>query len=168
MEYPGTQRVTGGSLRHLYCYRWRVGIKAGDGAVTRADDVPDIVTGDSNWTGQILARLLDNAFKFTAAGSVSLKIVLERHPKQEDELVFAILDTGPGVAPEIQEEIFEHFTCGAKDPRTEHQGGIGMGLAICQQAIGLMKGHVWIEQSGPGGSEFRFSIPCGNPAELTR
>ncbi|MEO5331419.1 MAG: hybrid sensor histidine kinase/response regulator [Magnetococcus sp. YQC-5] len=120
-----------------------------------ADDVPKLVQGDAKRICQVLTQLLENAFKFTSAGSVRLTVA--RH---QDQLVFSVRDTGPGIPSDKLETIFGVFATASEDYYTQHKGGIGIGLAICQHLLRLMHGRVWVEKSGPDGSEFCFSIQC--------
>ncbi|MBF0125423.1 MAG: response regulator, partial [Magnetococcales bacterium] len=126
---------------------------------TVAEEISDLIGGDETYTKQVLTRLLDNAYKFTHAGTVHLQVTLLRNSKQPPQLLFSIQDSGEGVALEQQEDIFSHFTYGAHDLTTEHKGGLGMGLAICRQIVALMNGRLWLEKSSPDGSEFCFAIP---------
>ncbi|MBF0159944.1 MAG: response regulator [Magnetococcales bacterium] len=125
-----------------------------------AEDIPEMVEGDFGYTRQLLTRILDNAFKFTAAGSVHLTVTLSQDSPQGQRLLFSVRDSGEGVTQERQDEIFGHFTYGNNDLMTQHRGGMGMGLAICRQIVALMRGQIWLASSSAAGSAFCFAVPC--------
>jgi signal transduction histidine kinase/DNA-binding response OmpR family regulator len=124
---------------------------------------PEIIVEDSSRLRQILVNLLNNAVKFTESG----EIVIEVSPGTRKEeplptkswLQFSVRDTGIGIAPEKQAQLFQSFS--QVDPSTTRKyGGTGLGLAICKRLCELMGGTIWIESSGiPGqGSTFYFTI----------
>lgn len=115
--------------------------------------------GDAARIKQVLNHLLDNAFKFTSHGSVRLKVMAGEF-NGVSQLIFSVRDTGCGIATDKLEVIFGVFTSGLDNPATQHKGGIGIGLAICQHVVKLMQGRIWVDGCGPDGSEFLFSIPC--------
>lgn len=102
---------------------------------------------------QVLANLLNNAVKFTAAGSVSL---LVQRPAP-GRLRFAVRDTGIGINPTQREEIFAPFTQLDGGIRRRH-GGIGLGLTISRQLVELMGGHIEVDSTPGQGSCFSFEI----------
>ncbi|MBF0179194.1 MAG: response regulator [Magnetococcales bacterium] len=128
-----------------------------------AQDVPSAPTGDGPRVQQVLRHLLDNAFKFTPAGG-SVRLTVTRGDPAEGtgtRLTFSIRDTGSGIPPEKRKEIFNAFTSGSDDPYTQHKGGVGVGLTIGYHLARLMQGQLTLQESGPEGSEFLFSVPCG-------
>jgi signal transduction histidine kinase/FixJ family two-component response regulator len=118
-----------------------------------ADDVPEAVLADGMRLRQILLNLLSNALKFTARGSVTLRVA-----RDGAQLRFEVIDTGIGIAPDQQSKLFEAFTQ-VDEHTTRRYGGTGLGLAICKRLVELMNGRLGV-QSGPGaGSTFWFSVP---------
>jgi signal transduction histidine kinase/DNA-binding response OmpR family regulator len=124
---------------------------------------PEIIVEDSSRLRQILVNLLNNAVKFTESGEV----VIEVSPGTQKEaplptkswLQFSIRDTGIGIAPEKQPQLFQSFS--QVDPSTTRKyGGSGLGLVICKRLCELMGGTIWVESTGiPGqGSTFYFTI----------
>jgi two-component system sensor histidine kinase KdpD len=102
---------------------------------------------------QVVRNLIDNAVKFSPpTGTIDLSAA-----HQEDAIVVAVRDDGPGVPPEYHHRVFERFF------RVEREGstvaGAGLGLAICKRFVELHGG--WIElDSRPGnGATFRFALP---------
>ncbi len=122
-------------------------------------DVPEWVVGDSNRLRQILLNLLNNAIKFTEAGSVRLEIgrlEIGREPAS-GLLHFAVIDSGVGIPADKQKLIFEPFRQ-ADGSHTRKYGGTGLGLTICSHLAELMGGRVWVESSPGGGSAFHFTL----------
>ena len=117
---------------------------------------PDTLMGDPLRLRQVLLNLLDNAIKFTSAGSVTLNVVPQRSSKETTELHFAVKDTGIGISPEKQQTIFEAFSQ-ADISSTRRYGGTGLGLTISSQLVEMMGGHMWVESELGQGSTFQFT-----------
>jgi signal transduction histidine kinase len=121
---------------------------------------------------QAAANLLDNALKHTPEkGSVTLiarphfweRRVAEASPVQErrrfrlprpNSVEVSVSDTGPGIAPEHHQEIFEDFV--RVDRNTT---GMGLGLAIAKRLVQAHRGKIWVESEPAGGSRFTFLLP---------
>lgn len=118
-------------------------------------DVQQPLVTDALKLKQILNNLLSNAIKFTTKGSV--KVMVE--PSAEGtHMLFHVKDTGPGIAPEMQEAIFEKFIQG--DARVSYQhGGTGLGLALSRALAEVLGGTLTV-QSRPGeGAHFTLALP---------
>ena len=128
-------------------------------AVLMDDAVPRRLKGDSGRLRQILVNLVGNAIKFTDQGSVTVRVGLEKGAAAMNGdvfLRFEVSDTGPGIAPERREAIFERFTQGDGSITRRH-GGTGLGLAISKRLVTLMGGEIGVG-GGPGeGSTFFFT-----------
>ncbi|MBF0294975.1 MAG: PAS domain-containing protein [Magnetococcales bacterium] len=116
--------------------------------------VPEAVLGDEGRLRQIVINLLSNAIKFTRQGKVRLSLELTA----PDTLLFAVVDTGIGIAPEMTEQIFEQFTQ-ADAGIARSYGGSGLGLAIVRHLVKLMGGRIWVESRLGQGSRFAFTLP---------
>ncbi len=127
-------------------------------------DVPETLTGDPGRLRQVLLNLASNAVKFTASGSVFLRVkLLERH---EDRVVlaFSVVDTGIGISKKDIPRLFDSFTQ-ADASTTRKFGGTGLGLAISQRLVRLMGGEITIESEVGAGSTFEFAAAFGVPAD---
>ncbi|MBX3607997.1 MAG: two-component sensor histidine kinase [Piscinibacter sp.] len=122
-----------------------------------ADDVPAQVLCDPLRAKQILNNLMSNAIKFTAQGLVGIEV--ERHA---DELRLSVVDTGPGIAPERQELIFEKFRQGNDRVSYQH-GGTGLGLALSRALAELMGGRLTVRSAIDAGSTFTLTLPLDGP-----
>ncbi len=139
------------------------------------DDVPAAIVGDVTRLRQICINLLTNAVKFTEQGEVVLEV---RNWKLEvgsvdptsslqpptSNLHFSVRDTGIGIAPDRQGQLFRSFS--QLDASTARKyGGTGLGLAISKRLVEMMGGTMWVESEGiPGkGSTFHFTL-CAQPA----
>jgi CheY-like chemotaxis protein/anti-sigma regulatory factor (Ser/Thr protein kinase) len=117
--------------------------------------VGDAVTalGDAGRIRQILFNLVGNALKFTETGGVLVDV---RHI--DGKLIWSITDTGRGIPPEAQADLFEAFQqTSAADAQKD--GGVGLGLAIVRRLATALGGDVDIDSTPGLGSRFRFSIP---------
>jgi signal transduction histidine kinase len=117
------------------------------------------ITLEADWARlrQVVANLLNNAFKYTqAGGQVVLKATVEG-----DEAVVRVQDTGVGIAPEMLPKIFDLFTqeeCGSG----RSEGGLGIGLAVVKELVALHGGTVQVRSEGKGkGSDFAVRLPLG-------
>jgi PAS domain S-box-containing protein len=121
-------------------------------------DVPDTVLGDPTRLRQVLLNLIDNAIKFTEQGSVTVEVAVDSPGDDESIVRFAVVDTGIGISPDMQAQVFEAFTQ-ADGTMTRRFGGTGLGLTISLQLVQLMGGRMWLESTYGGGSAFRFTLP---------
>jgi two-component system sensor histidine kinase/response regulator len=123
-------------------------------------DTPQVLHGDPNRLRQVLMNLLGNAIKFTETGEVEVKA---RAISREGTLVsieIEVRDTGIGIAPEKQAEVFDAFSQ-ADTSTTRRYGGTGLGLAICRKLVELMHGRIWLASEPGKGSSFHFSFEAG-------
>jgi PAS domain S-box-containing protein len=119
------------------------------------------LAGDPNRLGQILVNLLGNAVKFTAQGSVTLRVEPGVEPDEAGAgiwLRFSVTDTGIGIAADKTEMIFESFTQ-ADSSTTRQYGGTGLGLAISKGLAELMGGRIGCTSEPGKGSTFFFTAP---------
>ncbi|MBI4466740.1 MAG: response regulator [Acidobacteria bacterium] len=111
---------------------------------------------DENRLRQVLINLLGNAVKFTDRGWVTLRADAER---VAGHLVVEVQDTGIGIPPEKQADLFEKFKQ-VDTSFTRRHGGSGLGLAISRRLVEMMGGRIELESPGQGlGTTVRFSIP---------
>jgi len=118
-------------------------------------DVPDALIGDPGRLRQVLVNLVGNAIKFTDKGEVIVDVSVDRIEAQDAALHFTVSDTGIGIAPEKQWQIFGAFVQ-ADTSTTRRYGGTGLGLTISAQLVELMGGRIWIESGLGKGSRFHF------------
>jgi CheY-like chemotaxis protein len=128
-------------------------------------DFPRYITMDGPKLRQILINLIGNAVKYTARGSVNVKIAASpipearRDPKSNASflLKFTIQDTGPGIALKDRTRIFMPFI--QLEDRSTIEGGAGLGLALCKQYTELMGGVIRLTGEPGKGSVFDLEIP---------
>ena len=126
-----------------------------------ATDIPDIVNGHPTRLRQVLANLISNAVKFTAQGSIVIR-VRRTGLAGAETMEIDVDDNGIGIAPDAIERIFQPFSQ-ADDSTTRAYGGSGLGLAISRQIVSQL-GWTLCVRSAPGkGSTFQLSIPLANP-----
>lgn len=111
---------------------------------------------------EILLNLLDNAIKFTDAGSVTLTAHVEK-AVEGFLLRFEVSDTGIGISPSALGRIFENFTQ-ADETIINRYGGTGLGLSICRQLVENLGGRIGVESEPGKGSNFWFTLPMRQPA----
>ena len=101
----------------------------------------------------VMKNLIGNALKFTEKGSVDV-----RARQGEDGVEFSISDTGPGIAPDLRETIFESYRRVGGGERQDGEG-IGLGLYIVRQLLNMLGGKISLESEMGRGSTFRVRIP---------
>ncbi|SNR69642.1 Signal transduction histidine kinase [Methylobacillus rhizosphaerae] len=114
-------------------------------------ELPKVVRIDQKRLSQILINILGNAVKFTRQGGVSFKLVYAR-----EMLNISIDDTGPGIAPEEIEKVFEPFARGSA--ATSNIGGTGLGLTISKMLTDLMGGQLTARSILGQGSQFSIRL----------
>ncbi|MCX6937021.1 MAG: PAS domain S-box protein, partial [Verrucomicrobia bacterium] len=121
-------------------------------------DLPPVVLGDPKRLRQILTNLIGNALKFTSTGQieVSAEILPPAHPKKTT-LRFQVTDTGPGIALDKINHLFQKFS--QVDASTTRQyGGTGLGLAISKELVALQGGEIGVTSTPGQGSAFWFTL----------
>ncbi len=105
---------------------------------------------------QVVLNLLSNAVKFTPdGGRVDVRASI-----RDQDLVMEVADTGPGVAAEDRQRIFDAFQQGARlAGQTE---GTGLGLTLSKRILELHGGRIWVESEAGKGSTFGFTLPTGS------
>jgi signal transduction histidine kinase len=115
---------------------------AQDGAMVRADPAR---------VSQIVGNLIGNAIKFSREdGSVKLRATSE-----DKQVVFQVVDDGPGIPPDNMSHLFDNFWQARKNDRR----GVGLGLAIVKELVEAHGGKIWVESQVDHGSTFSFSLP---------
>lgn len=112
-----------------------------------------VVLSDAHRIRQVLNNLIGNAIKFTEEGFVEVTCSVE-----EEELVFQVRDSGPGIPYEEQETIFERFRQ-LDNSFTRKYGGAGLGLAITRNLVDSLNGEITLSSEPGEGTLFRVSIP---------
>jgi len=125
-----------------------------------------IIQTDPRKFQQIVFNLLSNAVKFTPeGGKVTLRAERLRGADDDPRVRVSVLDTGPGIAPEDQERIFEKFTRLESGHVREHTG-TGLGLAICRELADLIQGTIQLVSEPGGGSMFSLIVPMAMDPDL--
>ena len=118
-----------------------------------ADSVPDYLPCDGMRLRQILGNLLANAIKFTAQGSVQLRV-----QRMGPTIQFDVIDSGPGIAEEFHDQIFERFRQAAPIG-AQRYGGTGLGLALARSLAQAMQGSLIVQSQLGAGSQFTLRLP---------
>ncbi|MEQ8752044.1 MAG: DICT sensory domain-containing protein [Coleofasciculus sp. G1-WW12-02] len=127
-------------------------------------DLP-LVQADGEWLVETLAKLLDNACKFTSSqGEITIGI----QTNGNSMLKVTVADTGRGIEPNRLEDVFDRFYQeeGALRRTT---GGTGLGLAICRQIVKGWGGKIWADSAGKDqGCQFHFTVPMIAPTSKSQ
>ena len=123
-----------------------------------------VIEGDTNVLGdplrlrQVITNLLNNAVKFTSAGSIELRATcLPSDDAKETRWQFSVTDTGIGISADKQAQVFEAFRQ-VDGSLTRRFGGSGLGLALCTKLTQVMGTHLELESEEGRGSRFFFEV----------
>ncbi|KGQ18593.1 Signal transduction histidine kinase [Lysobacter dokdonensis DS-58] len=136
----------------------RAAAKGLEVSVEIGDDVPPWLLGDSFRLEQILVNYVGNAIKFTETGEIAIGVRLLGASGTRVRLRFDVRDTGVGIAPDVQAQLFKSFHQ-ADSSTTRRYGGTGLGLSISRKLAELMEGSVGVESAVGHGSTFWLSLP---------
>jgi signal transduction histidine kinase len=131
--------------------------KDGVDVALATDPEVDVIEGDERRIRQVIFNLLANAVKFTPAGG-AVGVSAEQ---VNGEVRVSVTDTGPGIAIEDHERIFEEFQ--QTDAGVEQREGTGLGLALSKRLVELHGGRVWVDSELGKGSTFVFTLPARFP-----
>jgi len=136
--------------------------------VSTPENLPALHLGDAYRLRQILLNLVGNAIKFTQEGKVELAISQSEQQAQQNQVTFAVHDTGIGIAEDKIAHILEPFTQ-VDASITRQFGGTGLGTTISNQLINLMDGELQVKSELGKGSCFYFTItlPVANSLAST-
>jgi PAS domain S-box-containing protein len=149
------------------------GVAHGKGLELAGGVAPGTITrlrGDPTRVQQVLTNLIGNALKFTSLGEVTMHVRTETESENNIVIRFEVRDTGPGIAVEAQDHLFQPFV--QADTSTSRQfGGTGLGLAICKRLAQAMNGKIGVNSSPGHGATFwvtmqftRQALPATAPA----
>jgi signal transduction histidine kinase len=113
----------------------------------------DLVEGDERRLRQVIFNLLSNAVKFTPEGGS----IVVASAQVDGEMQVSVTDTGPGIAAEDRERVFEEFQ--QTDVGVQQREGTGLGLALSKRLVELHGGRIWVESELGHGSRFVFTLP---------
>ena len=132
-------------------------------------DTPSVLIGDAARLRQVLLNLMNNAVKFTAAGSVELVVSCLSRIDNVARLRIAVTDTGIGISQDEQKGLFRRFSQ-ADETISRKYGGTGLGLAISQRIVQAMQSELKIESEPGVGSTFFFDIdlPIADQIDIDR
>jgi two-component system sensor histidine kinase KdpD len=152
-EWQSLEEVVGAALSRL-----DVALRGRSVQTDIAKDLP-LVPMDDVLVEQVLINLLENAAKYTPAGTQ----IDVRAWAEDDRVMVEVVDRGPGLAAGDESRIFEKFYRGAvPDSR-----GAGLGLAIGRAIVEAHGGRIWAENRPDGGAAFRFFLPIeGEPPHV--
>jgi PAS domain S-box-containing protein len=112
-----------------------------------------LIEGDRVELQQVILNLIINAIQAMSGTSQAMRDLLITTSRAEpDSVLVAVKDSGPGLAPESADNIFEPFY-------TTKPGGLGMGLSICRSIIEAHGGRLWLTENAPSGAIFQFTVP---------
>ncbi|HEV2582632.1 MAG TPA: ATP-binding protein, partial [Ktedonobacteraceae bacterium] len=122
------------------------------------DDLPPVQL-DYLQIDQVLTNLLENAARYTPAGS---PIEIDAHVENND-MVVQVMDRGPGIPAADRERVFDKFyRVMETQTRATRTTGSGLGLAVCRGLIEAHGGHIWVDNREGGGAIFTFTLPLSS------
>lgn len=150
------------------CVKVQLPVAAGKGVEISCEAsacIPPCIVGDPLRIRQVLTNLLANAVKFTERGYVRCRLSAADVSDRMIELSIEVEDTGPGIAQEMIEAIFDKFTQ-ADGSTSRKYGGTGLGLAITRRLVELHGGSIRVKSEPGKGSRFTATVLCEPATEV--
>ena len=113
-----------------------------------------LVKADAKLIVQVIVNIVDNAVKYTPAGS-SISIIARKNGEVAE---IQIADTGKGISDEDKEKVFDKFYCGT-NKIADNRRSLGLGLYLCKAIIEAHSGNIFISDNKPQGAVFHFTLP---------
>ncbi|MGU7816113.1 ATP-binding protein [Burkholderia sp. AW49-1] len=123
-----------------------------------ADTLAPRYLGDPTRIRQVMTNLLGNAIKFTDSGEVVFEVYPEDEARHDSPIVIGVIDSGIGMTPEQQQNLFKEFSQ-ADASITRRFGGTGLGLSLCKRLAELMGGRIECTSEAGVGSTFIVTLP---------
>jgi signal transduction histidine kinase/CheY-like chemotaxis protein len=145
--------LVGSAVEAVWAMQRETASEHGIEVTIQIDDDVDLIDADERKFIQVFLNLLSNAVKFTPdGGRVGV------HARRDSQaLVVTVSDTGPGVAPEDRDRIFDSFQQGSRGAPKEE--GTGLGLTLSRRFVELWGGRMWLDSTAGVGSTFGFTVP---------
>ncbi|MDF3034527.1 MAG: hypothetical protein K0R76_1481 [Alphaproteobacteria bacterium] len=121
--------------------------------------LPEHVKTDPVRLRQILLNLTTNALKFTKEGYVQIDVSTAPLPDARQQIIFQVIDTGPGISEKAQAMLFDDSYYEEKSSVISKADGMFLGLSVVRNLVNLMGGKFGIKSEGGQGSIFWFSVP---------
>ncbi|MCB5175747.1 PAS domain S-box protein [Microvirga lenta] len=125
----------------------------------RFDQDAELVLADRIQIQQVLLNLIRNAIEAMQDSTRRELVVATALPENDGMVEISVADTGPGIAPEITEQLFQPFV-------TTKKNGMGVGLSICRTIVEAHGGRIWVESRTGEGTTFRFTLRMVKEEEL--
>ncbi|MGO9422448.1 sensor histidine kinase, partial [Roseiarcus sp.] len=126
-----------------------------NGVLVRTDltEILPPTHGDRVELQQVILNLILNAVEAMADGETPRDLLIATAKTESGETLVSVHDTGPGLATEVQENLFRAFY-------TTKPSGLGLGLSICRSIVESHGGHLWASANAPRGEVFQFTLPA--------
>lgn len=120
------------------------------------NQIPLTLRGDTTRLCQVVLNLMENAVKYTTSGGVTITAALESKSAEGVLIRVCVIDTGIGIPPEKQKQIFEPPR-EQSEPETRNVAGVGLGLALTRRIVEMMGGGIEVRSQIGAGSTFEFT-----------
>ncbi|GEM_PF-2096588 len=134
--------------------------------INSSEEINHSFLGDYNRIRQVLNNLIDNAYKYTDSGGITVNCNIIELDEFYSNIQFEVIDTGIGINKQDTNKLFLRFSQ-VDDSNTKKYKGVGLGLSICKQLINLMDGEISFTSEPGKGTDFKFNIKLENAQTIS-